>query len=103
MCSLLSKRFLLSIIIPSTLFICGSSNSSEKKTSEHVPSSARPDQEYLHIQHVDHQPFAFSSAISTSSSKATLTSSSTKLLNVSFMVRVFRGLEANEGFNSERV
>lgn len=32
MCSLWSRRFLLSVIIPSTLFIFGSSNSSEVKS-----------------------------------------------------------------------
>lgn len=50
-----------------------------------------------------HSPFALSSAMTRSSSKATLMSSSTKLLKVSFMVRVLRNREAKgtEGFNSE--
>jgi len=52
-----------------------------------------------------HSPFALSSAVITSSSKAMLTSSSTKLLNVSFMVRVLSNREANGsgGFNSKSV
>lgn len=52
-----------------------------------------------------HSPFALSSAVITSSSKAMLISSSTKLLNVSFMVRVLRNREANGtgGFNSKNV
>lgn len=47
-------------------------------------------------------PFALSSAVTRSSSKAMLMSSSTKLLKVSFMVRVLRKREANGtgGFNS---
>lgn len=39
MCSLWSKRFLLSVIIPSTLFICGSSNSSEMDETKEKSAS----------------------------------------------------------------
>lgn len=51
-----------------------------------------------------HSPFALSSAVITSSSKAMLMSSSTKLLNVSFMVLVLSNRDANgtEGSNSKR-
>ncbi len=56
-------------------------------------------------QNLIHSPFALSSAVITCSSKAMLMSNSTKLLNVSFMVRVLRNRDANGtgGFNSKSV